>query len=143
MLKRVLTAIVSAIVFSALMGLLNYMTTTTNSFDSFWLPMLFFLMYSAPVYIIGGIPISYLIDKLIEKINFSSQVTRHYTRYSFYLLAGIMVAVIYIIILAISNGGFESASPLFFMYLVGGVIASLVFYYVSLIFLKQSTTNES
>ncbi|WP_010094287.1 hypothetical protein [Ornithinibacillus scapharcae] len=137
MLKRFLTAIVSSIVFSGLMGLLNYMTTSTSSFDSFWLPMLFFLMYSTPVYLIGGIPISYLIDKLIEKKNFSSPVTRHYTRYGFYLLAGIIVAVIYIIILAISNGGFESISQLWLMYLVGGVIASLVFYYVSLIFQKK------
>lgn len=140
MLRRVLTAIVSSIVFSALMGLLNYMTTTINSFDSFWLPTVFFAMYSAPVYVIGGIPISYLIDKFVEKMTFSSHVTRHYTRYSFYLLAGIIVAMIYISILAISNGGFDS--QLWLMYLVGGVIASLVFYYVSLIFQKKPNNER-
>lgn len=141
MLKRVLTAIVSAIVFSALMGLLNYMTTTTNSFDSFWLPMLFFLMYSAPVYLIGGIPISYLIEKLLEKLTISSQVARHYIQYSLYILAGIIVALIYIVILSITNNGISYNSQGWLLYIVGGVMASLIHYYVSFFFQRKRASK--
>ncbi|WP_042147031.1 hypothetical protein [Paucisalibacillus sp. EB02] len=134
MLKKIITAIISTLLFGTLMGFINYMTYTTSSF---WTTMFFFAIYAAPVYLIGGIPISYLIDKLMKKMNFSSQLARHYTRYGLYILVGIFVAVIYKIILSIAEEEVHLFSQDLITYIVGGIIASLIFYYVSLLFDKK------
>lgn len=134
MKRKFLTALLSAVVFSFLLGLLSYLTYTA---DSLWVPMLFFLMYSAPVYLIGGIPVAFLIDKVINSINFSSQLARHYTRYALFILAGIVISVIYIVILSFADDKFEIMSQASLTYLIGGVIAALVFYYVSAVVDKK------
>jgi hypothetical protein len=134
MLKKVLTAIISTLLFGTLMGFINYMTSTSGSF---WVTMFFFAIYAAPVYLIGGIPISYLIDKLMKRLNFSSQLASHYTKYGLYILVGILVAVIYKAILSIAEDEVQFLSQDLITYIVGGILASLIFYYVSLILNKK------
>ncbi|GGA66397.1 hypothetical protein [Ornithinibacillus halotolerans] len=134
MLKKVITAIVSTLIFGAVMGLVNYLTSPISDFNNFWLPAVYFALYSAPVYLIGGIPISYLIERLLKKLNFNSDIARHYTKYGLFILVGIIVGIFYVLILKIS--GNQSNQELL-VYLVGGVLASLIFYYVSLVFNRE------
>ncbi|MEN2768631.1 hypothetical protein [Ornithinibacillus xuwenensis] len=138
MLKKILAAVLSTIVFSAVMGLLNYFTSSAQTFENFWIPMVFFAMYAAPVYLIAGIPISYLIDKVVNKINNTSQLTRHYTRYGLFILAGIVVAFIYVAILRVTEDE-QLLSRDLLTYIIGGVIASLIYYYVSLLFTNKES----
>ncbi|WP_026909306.1 hypothetical protein [Paucisalibacillus globulus] len=138
MLKKLLTAIISTLLFGALMGFMNYMTMPEGMSQGFWKTMFFFAIYAAPVYLIAGIPISYLIDKLMKKVNSSSELARHYAKYGLYILVGILAAVIYKVILFIVEDipffSYDLAT-----YIVGGVIASLIFYYVSLVFDKKES----
>ena len=139
MFRKFLTAILSAVIFSFILGLMTYLTYTSNSI---WISMGFFLLYSAPVYVISGIPLSYLIDSVIKRINFSSPLARHYSRYGLFILAGIVVALIYTVILTIVDERFVFLSQASWTYVIGGIIAALVYYYVSLVMDRKNNKPD-
>lgn len=136
MRKKLLTAILSAVIFSFLLSLISYLTYTS---DNLWLPMGFIILYAAPVYVIGGIPFSYLIESFLKKRNFSSQLVRHYSKYGLYIVAGVIVAFIYIVIVSIMDDQFVILSQASLTYVIGGILAALVYYYVSLLTDRNSS----
>lgn len=136
MWKKLLTAILSAVIFSFLLSLISYLTYTS---DNLWVSMGYFILYAAPVYVIGGIPLSYLIESYLKKRNFSSQLARHYSKYGLYIVAGVFVAIIYIVIVSISDDQFVMLSQASLTYMIGGILAALVYYYVSLLTDRNSS----
>lgn len=132
MLKKIVTALLSIIIFGLLMGVINYLSLAEKDFTAFWLPILFFGMYSAPVYFIGGIPLSYLIDKLIGQKSFQSVITLYFAKFALYSVAGIVTAFVYVMIFAIAENELYLILYVLINYLILGMIASLIYYHISL-----------
>ncbi|RYG74178.1 hypothetical protein EU245_02895 [Lentibacillus lipolyticus] len=139
-MKRVFAAVISTCLFGALMGVTSFLSASERDAVSLWLPMLFFGVYAAPVYVIGGIPTSLLIDKVIsKKLRDSGGFLRYVTRAGLYGLAGVTAAFIYMMILAMAEGELYLIPQELIGYLVYGLIAALIYFHVLLLIRKQTT----
>lgn len=71
MLKRLAAALISSVVF----GLIISVWDPFRFFGHFsWIGVWFFALYSFPVYLLGGIPLSILIEKILNQKSFHSEL---------------------------------------------------------------------
>ncbi len=106
-------------------------------YNPLWSTALLFAMYSLPVYLIGGILSSYLIDKLVGQKTFDSKWKRYLTKLVIYGVLGIVVAFIFLMILTIAESETYLIAGSLLNFMTLGLVASLIFYHVSLIFRKK------
>lgn len=83
MIRKIIIALISTVLFSLLMAYLNYVPISERELNVYYNPLwstaILFSMYSLPVYLIGGISSSYLIDKLVAQKTFHSRWSRYLT----------------------------------------------------------------
>lgn len=116
------------------MGGISYVSISDRTFQDFWVPMFLFGMYAAPVYFLAGIPLSFLIEKVVNMIPFKSKMSLQLATSGLYGLAGIMAAFIYILILAFAEDELYLFPRDLLSYLVLGFVASVIYYFVIFIF---------
>ncbi|GAA0504550.1 hypothetical protein GCM10008986_35130 [Salinibacillus aidingensis] len=147
MIKKIIIALLSTILFSFLMAYLNHVPVSEREpnvyYSPLWSTAMIFAMYSLPVYLIGGISSSYLIDKLVGQKTFDSKWKRYLTEFIIYGIFGVVVAFIFLMVLTISEGEAYLITNSLLNFMTLGLLASLIFYHVSLIFgKKRNSTNE-
>ncbi|MDQ0159485.1 hypothetical protein [Alkalibacillus salilacus] len=140
MIKKIIIALLSTVLFSFLMAYLNHVPMSEREpnvyYNPLWSTALLFAMYSLPVYLIGGISSSYLIDKLVRQKTFDSKWKRYLTEFVIYGVLGIVVAFIFLMILTITESETHLITGSLLNFMTLGFVASLIFYHVSLIFRK-------
>lgn len=132
-LKKLGVAILASLVFSAVLAIISAVLESEESrymegiyFDD---PSVFLLVFivTSIVFVIGGIPASILIDKLMKNISFPKRIFEHILYPILYILAGLVVGIIFTFVL---DWRIEAYS------LVLSMIAAFCFYIVSLIMNK-------
>lgn len=138
MIRKIIIALISTVLFSLLMAYLNYVPISERELNVYYNPLwstaILFSMYSLPVYLIGGISSSYLIDKLVAKKTFHSSWNRYLTELFAYLVLGIVAAFLYLIIMTIVDDKTDLITDSLLQFMTLGFIAFLIFYHVLLVF---------
>jgi len=132
--KRVWIALISLFLFSYLFSLINYVPENKQLDDVYYFSLSelfsFTIVYAAPVYLLGGITVSYLIDWFLKKKLFNKPMLVSAGLYS---ISGFVLIVFYIFVIV---GDKEVVwNPKAFLY-VGliGIGAALTFFFISLLF---------
>ncbi|MET3684409.1 hypothetical protein ABID56_002546 [Alkalibacillus flavidus] len=101
-MKKLLTAVVSSILFATIFSLVSYVPSSEREpnvyYFGFFETFAFVIIYAGPVYLLVGIPLSIIIDKLTERTNRNSKLLRYFVQLGLYSLAGILVGIIYSLI---------------------------------------------
>lgn len=127
MIKKLITAFIASALFALIMAAWSYVPVDERAenvyYESFFGMFVIFMIYSLPVYLLGGIPASYAIDKIASKKSY-------WLHFILYAIAGALVGYIYLFVMNAHNqiivGLFISAS----------VAASLIYFHVSFIIAK-------
>jgi hypothetical protein len=132
---KVLIAILSTFLFSFIITVTGLDPMTDNyeiqsSYSPFLEKISLYIVYSLPIYLLAGIPFSYLIDKLAEKIN------NIYVKIFFYILFGKLAGLIVYKILLLSEFNLMWKLSIFRNYISLGIVAGLVFYILDSIFIQ-------
>lgn len=137
MLQKLLIALVSAVVLSTIISVIAYTPISErladSSYTSFGGLMLLNLLYSVPVFAIGGVSASYLIEKLVAKISLFDKYT-YFPNFLLYALAGVLVGFLFLIV--ISKGGQIEHGFSYGPFLLLCIAGAIVFYHL-LIFTKK------
>ncbi|WP_100011341.1 hypothetical protein [Lentibacillus sediminis] len=92
-----------------------------------------FGLYALPVYLLAGTPLSALIVKVINQKSFKAKVTRYFTNFVLYGLAGVISAFVLIMILAIAENELYLIGQDLGAYMLYGITASLIYYHIWLL----------
>ncbi|MDC3414745.1 hypothetical protein [Terrihalobacillus insolitus] len=141
MIKRIVVALISTAIFSLLMAYVNYVPISEREanvlYTPLWSTAMIYTLYSLPVYLIGGIPSSLLIDKLVGQKTFNKKITLYLTKFGLYGVFGIVAAFLFLMVLAIGESETYLISNHLLTYMTLGLIASLIYYHISLLFFKK------
>ncbi|UCZ53817.1 hypothetical protein LGQ02_03250 [Bacillus shivajii] len=101
-----------------------------------------YTFYTAPVFILGGIPASYIIDHLLKKHKdkIVTEVQSYVKTFGLYGLAGVIVAMIYFGVTSMASGQFFFTIQESITSIMIGIAASAVYYHMQL--LLQITWNN-
>ncbi|PYZ92263.1 hypothetical protein CR194_15610 [Salipaludibacillus keqinensis] len=131
---RLFISLLSVVLFSAILAGYQYMFVHGQEI-SYGLLMGIHSFYTAPVFILGGIPATYLIDYIMKKedTSFLDTIHSYFRSFGMYGVAGIIVAMIYFAITSMANGQFyftlsESVSSIMI-----GIAAAAVYYHIQLL----------
>lgn len=117
MKKRITVALLSAILFSLILSYISYTPFAerepNSGYESFGSFIRFYLLFSVPVYLFGAIPLSYLIDKHVEK---------ELVKLPLYVLGGFFAGIITIMI------SFMAFGVELLMYGAVGAFAGFIFF---------------
>ena len=140
-LRKFIIAVVSAVIFSLFFAFIQYVPKDEQEpnvlYMSFFEIISASAIYSAPVFILGGIPSTILIDKINKRWAFSSRLSFYFLNFVLYLIAGIITTGIFVLILSKGSWHFNV------MFFVLGSLASLLFYHISLIHKKVEGSNDT
>lgn len=128
LLERFITAIISAIILSISLSYMNYIPVAEQQEGvGYWSYLgLFFIyiIYSLPVFLIGGIPFSKLADVIIGKIKFNTKVFQYIASIIVYGISGVIVNVFFY------TSIFEEE---LLHFLILGIISSILFLHIMLL----------
>lgn len=134
MLLNLASAILSSVLFCLSLAWLNHIPEPERHpgtlYSSFFDTMMIYMIYATPVYVIGGVPCSILIDLIQKKINLSQKFANYLWGIVAYTVAGLVTTFLFLLVL--SGGkvvGELQDNQRFFLC---GAIASLVYYHVYL-----------
>jgi hypothetical protein len=117
--RRVIVALLSTVVFSLILAYIDYTPVSERlpdtSYGSFFSPIPFLIIITGVPYILGGIPISMLIDKYVDKL---------IVKLPLYLMGGYMVGVLNLVI------SFETFALGMLWLGIYGVAGSLIFFII-------------
>ncbi|HET7581050.1 MAG TPA: hypothetical protein VFK33_17360 [Bacillales bacterium] len=95
MLRRVIVALIAIVLFSLILAIWSYVPVAERNPDTYYAPfgsyIPVFLMFLAPAYFLGGIPISMLIDRFVKNKGLQP---------IFYILAGFVTGLFVYLIFA-------------------------------------------
>ncbi|WP_163969340.1 hypothetical protein [Oceanobacillus halotolerans] len=132
MLKRFLTTVLATILFAAIFSWVSYVPSSQRDpnvyYFGFFETAVFVVIYTGPAYLLAGLPVSILIDKLVGSFNRKSRWVRYFVGFGLYSLAGILVGLIYLILFFQSF--YLSNVVTFSIY---GFVASNLYYHLSLL----------
>lgn len=125
-LEKVIVSMLSALILS-----LYFVVIEQRADGSYFFLNLFvvYFVYSFPIYLIGG-GYSYFVDIYFDGIQFRNKFLKYLIGLLIYIAGGFLVIGILLLVLLFVDGGIVGLSPLSF--LVVGVLASLLFYHLSL-----------
>jgi len=135
MFRKIMVAILSSILFCLALAWFSYSPAREGEPGvyhwSYLSLFMLYMIYAAPVYLLGGVPCSLLIDRLIKKLGEANQVIDYFRCLSAYLLAGLLTTYLFLVILSdgdlfvwkAGNNGFYGL----------GMIASVLYYHVLIV----------
>lgn len=115
--RRIIIALLSTIIFSMILAIIMYTPISDRHLNTWYDPfgawISFLLMITGVAYLLGGVPISSLIDKYVDK---------EIIKLPFYLMAGFLVGCITIMIT------FATISLEILSFGIYGAVGSLIFF---------------
>ncbi|MDF2678884.1 MAG: hypothetical protein K0R47_74 [Brevibacillus sp.] len=134
MIRKILVALVSSILFCVVLAWINYTPEAQQQPDTYYWPyfslVMVYLIYATPVYVVGGVPASMLIEALNRQIAWANPVIVYLFRLIAYALAGILLMVLFQIVI---TAGMPTDRSLLSQGYGSGMIASLLYLHVWLI----------
>ncbi|REK68127.1 MAG: hypothetical protein DF221_00450 [Brevibacillus sp.] len=132
MLNKLLSAFLTAFLFCVLLAYTVYTPIDerdeTVYYFSFSSLVIIYLVYALPITFLAGIPLSLLIDFIDKKIVTDSKIKRYIVNLGLYSLAGVTVALFFLIISGdVLNKLFD-----FIRYSFVFIFPSLLFYHISI-----------
>ena len=131
--KRVWVALVSICIFSFLFALINYVPKSEQLENVYYFKFselfMFSIIYASPVYLLGGIPVSYLADWLLKK----KEYKRPYLIGIFiYSISGFLLMIIDLFLIS----GAENLDHIIniFFFSILGIPAAIIFFLITLLF---------
>ncbi|MED4781938.1 hypothetical protein [Brevibacillus choshinensis] len=107
MIRKILVALVSSILFCVVLASINYTPEAQQQPDTYYWPyfslVMVYLIYATPVYVVGGVPASMLIEALNRRIAWANPVIVYLFRLIAYALAGVLVMVLFQIIMTLGK----------------------------------------
>ncbi|GED69661.1 hypothetical protein BRE01_33630 [Brevibacillus reuszeri] len=135
MIRKIVVALLTAIIFCLGLAWLNYTPLDeqqANTYSwSFASLVMVYLIYAAPVYVLGGVPLALLIEYITEKIGWVNPVVNYVFRLIAYGLAGLVVMMLFGLIM--SGGKSIQSTLLSDGWIRLGVVASLLYLHVWLL----------
>ena len=135
MMKRLLTALISINLFATILSWISYTPSSQREHNVYYFGFLetfmFVFLYAGPVYLLVGLPLSFIIDKLIGKTKSNSKLTRYFIGLGLYSFVGTLVGFIFVILLGQNVYWSEIIS-----FSIYGFIASNFYYHLSLLLSK-------
>lgn len=127
-LHKLFTAFLSILIFSALLATFQGFVMNNELSIALLLPI--YIFYTAPAFILGGITASYIVDIFLKKSTkkFGTKLQEYVHSLILYVIAGIIVAMVYSSITSISKGEYFSTFSQSLMSIVIGISATIVFY---------------
>lgn len=135
LLRRFSIAILSALVFALSLAFFEYTSSMEQQagVSTFTISALFvlYLLYSLPIYVIGGIVYSHYVDVYFEKIKFRNEVLKYIMYILVYIAGGLFIVGLLLLITYLIDG--EVSGLLISNIFILGVLASLIFFHISLL----------
>lgn len=131
---RLFISVLSVVIFSALAAAYQLVFSGGDQLG-FGLLTGIYTFYTAPVFILGGIPASYAADHFIKKHKYTitSSVHEYVRAFSLYAAAGVTVSIVYFSLSALSRGQFYFTPGESLTSILIGVAGALVYYHISLL----------
>ncbi|MFP3388400.1 hypothetical protein [Brevibacillus sp. SIMBA_040] len=129
MIRKIVVALLSAIIFCMGLAWLNYTPLDEQQANTYhWSYaslVMVYLIYAAPVYLVGGVPLSLLIEFITEKIGWVNPVVNYVFRLLAYSLAGLVAMMLFMLVM--SGGKSLTSSSLANGDFLFEVVASLLY----------------
>ncbi|KAB2336829.1 hypothetical protein F7731_10830 [Cytobacillus depressus] len=134
LLERLSTMALAVVLFAVAFSWVSYVPSSQREpntyYFGFFETFVFVIIYAGSLYLIAGMPLSVLINKLIRKSNGKSKWERYYIGLGMYSLAGAIVGALFIVFSGdIHWNGFTLA-------LMWGFAASNLYFHLSLLISK-------
>lgn len=130
MLRRLLSALLSSIIFCIILAYLQYTPIAerqpNTSYMSFSSLVFIYLIYATPVYVLGGIPCSILIDNITKRIFRRSTFLFYLVNILCYALAGMLLALLFFSLTKIEVWIWLGAAPALLYYVVYLLVRLLI-----------------
>lgn len=123
--KKIGVALISSIIFSFILPFVSYIQAPESN-EPFLGIVIIGLFYTLPAYLIFGIPSSFLINKIVQKLSVISKSKRYLLNLFLYGIFGFLTGFIPVMLSGEMILDFKFFSLM-------GVIAALIFYHISLI----------
>lgn len=135
MIRKIVVAIISSIILCLSFAIVKYTPAIDREPDvyyfSFFSLVMIYLIYATPVYLLGGVPSSFLIDRIKRKVQISNSLFTYFFEATAYLLFGFLTIFLFLLVLSGGKILFELADTKGFFRLGG--IASLLYYHIYLV----------
>ncbi|ADU28722.1 hypothetical protein [Evansella cellulosilytica] len=154
-IHRFFISVLSVVIFSAILAGYTYLFSSGEQLG-FGLLLGIYSFYTAPVFILGGIPATYIVDFFVKNRNTEvrTKLEAYCRNFALYALAGIAVAMVYSAITSLANGNFFFTLGDSLLSIVIGLAAAAVYYNISLLlqinwekmkeqYEKEQQANES
>lgn len=132
--KRILIGVIATVLFCVSLAIFAYTPVSSrepnSSYTSLSQLLIIYAIFSGPVFIIAGVFWSFAIDKINVKHQQESKSKRYLRKFIWYIFAGIVSTLIFLLIL--SNGAIVYNSETL-SFLVVGIIGSLLYYHLLII----------
>lgn len=136
--RKIVIACISSVIFSFVLAIVGASSLDGSETDSFFSVFAGFfvayLVFSAPVYLIGGVPFSFVADLILKRLKAGSW-GRYAAALGIYILGGLLM--MYLFLSWFLNGSLveqEDDTATFFLWI--GVAAALVFVHVEIYWTK-------
>ncbi|MDG5785955.1 hypothetical protein QA612_00525 [Evansella sp. AB-P1] len=131
---RFFISVLSVVIFSALLAGFQYHFSAAGELG-FGMLLGIYVFYTAPVFILGGIPASYAVDAFLkkDKKELASKLETYLRSVGMYGVAGIVVAMIYSALTSLANGQLFFTFAESFQSILIGIVAAIVYYNISLL----------
>jgi len=94
-MKRLLTVVLSVVFFATIFSWVSYVPSSQREPNVYYFGFLetftFVIIYAGPIYFLAGLPLSIVIDKLMDKSNRKSKWAKYFVGLGLYSLFGILV----------------------------------------------------
>ncbi|MED1793163.1 hypothetical protein P4V54_10795 [Brevibacillus nitrificans] len=133
MIRKVVVALISSLLFCVILAWFNYIPAAQQQpntyYWSFFSLVAIYLIYAIPVYIVGGVPVSILIEALNRQIAWANPVIVYLFRFIAYAVAGMLLMMLFQFVTSagtLTNSLLSSGA-------VWGMLASILYLHVWLV----------
>lgn len=130
MLRRLLSALLSSIIFCSILAYFQHIPIAerqpNTSYMSFSSLVFIYLIYATPVYVLGGIPCSILIDNITKRIFRRSTILFYLSNFICYALAGMLLTLLLFNVLDMEAWIWLGSAPALLYYVVYLLVRLLI-----------------
>ncbi|PKR77682.1 hypothetical protein CEY16_07045 [Halalkalibacillus sediminis] len=145
MLYRVIILLISSVIFALILSGLNYVPQGSRMenvyYFSFFETFTFALVYSAPVYVLFGLPVSILLDRWLDRIKNGSKYFIYSAKMTSYSAAGAVAGFIFYI--AVNQGITQSYFNAYIASMVYGILAANIFFHLWYFYQHKKNSSSS
>ncbi len=133
--EKIIISVLSTLIFSLSLAFLEYIPVTEQqtgvAYFSFKVLVIIYVIFSLPVYLIGGGLYSYFVDVYFDKVQFRNKFLKYLIEFLVYAAGGLLIVGVLLAIILLVDGSI--AGILISKFFIVGALASLLFYHISLV----------